>query len=676
MLLDETLLNRSSSTQQMKMECEQALDYVSRLPDREPKITKPPCRDPDTLEKICRSTCHFASVEGTPPPIPDYIKSFPTPPQPKRAVCNPDWKPEDQPYSKPIRFCPICLFEMSWLPKFAACPNCGAKPILEKIEEKVREPTADEIILEYLGTTKKSDDVCDDPCKKSKEERKEDKTPDCRCTCKGYKLCAYCRVHQMVNAMNLFRDSAEQDTAREPVPFKKSTSKDCCVAFENPQISRPFLARVFSELRDMYDIKETTRPSKNDFNSAEKAPMTPHIKPVLKGPYGKHSEKNPRNIKGRNRVISKHHKYCTKSQRHVSRCHGWAWNLTWEARRYGWRPGAVLRPAKKTMDYFLNRSNAADEICKKVEKANERDMPALSLCKKNGEIFITLRAVNNSNMQQKPIVFRVVKSKLAVALKEIKRALKDQGFPKCTCHQTLMKCVCRDGIEKRILERAVQDECNRRKIENCAEHLILTDTSESDYEYDFHVNSPAAMAKPCLAVQPRTINHSTQTVVEDQKASPRYPEKLTPYYRAYDCAVGDRYATTAIGDIGETPFEEGLFGYRGGGLHGESILRGGRPKMPVIWGQAQGGPMPGGGRVVPSGPPGGKTFPGPKKEPRKPSKPIPVRMLDRFYKAAEAKAKAEEQAKLKAAKRQAPNMMDYIIAQGLVAAPWDPNRNA
>lgn len=677
MLLEETLSNTSFSTQQMKMECQQALDYVFKLPDREQKLTKPPCRDPDTLEKVCRSTCNFARVEGSQPAIPEYYKSLPVPPKPKRTICKHDFKPEDQPYTKPIRFCPICLFDMSWLPKFASCPNCGAKPILEKIEKKVRQPTADEIILEYLGKSKQSDDLCEDPCKNTKEKKIDDETSDCKCTCKGYKLCAHCRVRQMVNAMNLYRETAEQDTVREPVKFKKNTSEDCCVAFENPQISRPFLARVFSELRDMYDIKETIRPSKNDFNSAEKAPMTAPIKPVLKGPYGKHTEGNPRTIKGPHRVISKHHKYCASRQRHVSRCHGWAWDLTCEARKYGWRPGAVLRPAKKTMEFFLNRSNTTDEICKTTEKKiAECDMPTLSLCKKNGEIFITLRPINNTHVQQKPIVFRVVKSKLAVALKQIKRALKDQGFPKCTCHQTLMKCVCRDGMEKRILVRALQEECKRRGMENCVDQLILTDTSESDYEYDFDVNSPAAMAKPCLAVQPRTINHSTQTVLEDQKASPRYPEKLSPYYRAYDCAVGDRYATTAIGAIGESPFEEGLFGYRGGGLHGESIRRGGRPKMPVIWGEAQGGPIPGGGRVVPRGPPGGKTFPGPKKEPRKPSKPIPVRMLDRFYKAAEAKAKAEELARQNAAKAKVPNMIDYITAQGLVRAAWDPNRNA
>lgn len=34
-----------------------------------------------------------------------------------------------KPLIKPIRFCPICLTSMSWLPKFAACPMCGMKPM-------------------------------------------------------------------------------------------------------------------------------------------------------------------------------------------------------------------------------------------------------------------------------------------------------------------------------------------------------------------------------------------------------------------------------------------------------------------------------------------------------------------------------------------------------------------
>lgn len=355
------------------------------------------------------------------------------------------------------------------------------------------------------------------------------------------------------------------------------------------------------------------------------------------------------------------------------------------------------------MKFFLQYTpdQSACNTCRKAEEQemeNERRKPILNICKRNGAIFITLRAVNTPNIEMKPIVFKIVKSDLAVAIKKLKRKLKEKGFRKCTCHQTLMMCVCRKNMEKKQLECALQKECKRLGIENCVDQLILTDTSDSEMEYDFDVSPPAAQAKPLLAIKPRTINISTQTrgKKEERDVQPKYPVKLTPYWRSYDCAAGDRYTGTAFGAVGEDVFEDGVFGFRGGGPHGDSATPGGRLKSKGIWGSKPGGPMRGGGRDGSAGGGerkgghggqgasgggggfggfGGKSFPGAKKVPAGKSKPIPVRMPDRYYKAVAAAEKAKKDAvKHKTEqKKKGTNLIKYLEEKGAVPKPWNPN---
>jgi len=69
---------------------------------------------------------------------------------------------------------------------------------------------------------------------------------------------------------------------------------------------------------------------------------------------------------------------------------------------------------------------------------------------------------------------------------------------------------------------------------------------------------------------------------------PPYPVAHNHFYRAYDCAAGDRYMGTAFGDNIETVFEDGVFGYRGGGQHGKPVIW----RHPKVWGKKAQAPLP------------------------------------------------------------------------------------
>lgn len=131
------------------------------------------------------------------------------------------------------------------------------KPYNEKM-------TADQILHEYLdkhssGTDQKLSDCCrhDGGEMPSATENKE-----CRCTCKNGKICAHCRIRKLCE--DIFQpprppEEPDQDCGKcesdEMFNVCKTSSKDC----------RPYLARVFSELRDLYDIKKAQyKPFKQD----------------------------------------------------------------------------------------------------------------------------------------------------------------------------------------------------------------------------------------------------------------------------------------------------------------------------------------------------------------------------------------------------------------------------
>ncbi|KAM8702980.1 hypothetical protein ACLKA7_005340 [Drosophila subpalustris] len=616
---------------------------------------------------------------------------------------------------KPIRFCPACLTPMSWLPKYASCPTCCIKPV-PQIEEKSEEKlTADQIIQQYLKVPDRrnaDDDFCHDPCQMKQKSEEEDAEKaervsagrgirrseneenkckkNCRCTCTKTKLCVHCRIRKL--CADIFkRKAVTADGSGRECPVLKAVNSDedfAVIVEPETEDCRPYLERVFAELRALYEKRDAAQLEleKRCLGVADAKQKASAPKSSLGSPT--FLQRTPRPKIG--------HKTCLKPHGVVSRRHGWSWTSSKQARKYGWRPGAICRYAGAIMKFFLHYTPArnACNTCRQTEEGErekERRRPLLNICKRNGAIFITLRAVNSPNVELKPIVFRIVKSDLAVALKQLKRTLKARGFRKCTCHQTLMMCVCRRHLEKRQLERALHKECQRLGLESCVDQLILTDTSDSELEFDLDVSPPAALAKPLLAIKPRTLNNSTQTrgLREERQVEPRYPVEMTPYWRSYDCAAGDRYTGTALGAPGETVFEDGVFGFRGGGPHGAAAAPGGRAKAPGIWGASPGGPMRGvgrgggagaGGRGGPGGfGPGfgGKSFPGAKRDPtsRVKSPPIPVRMPQRHYKAVAAAEKAKKDAVKNALnqRKKGTNLIKYLEKKGAVPKPWNPN---
>ncbi|KAL7730508.1 hypothetical protein ACLKA6_000510 [Drosophila palustris] len=612
---------------------------------------------------------------------------------------------------KPIRFCPACLTPMSWLPKYASCPTCCIKA-MPQIEEKSEEKlTADQIIQQYLKVPDRrneDDDFCHDPCQmkqkseedaekadelgvekrvsagrgKRRSENEENKCKkNCRCTCTKTKLCVHCRIRKL--CADIFKRKAvtADGFVREcPVLKAVNSDEDFAVIVEpETEDCRPYLERVFAELRALYEKRDAAQLELEKrclgvSDAKQKASASGHMpKSSLGSPTFLHRTPLPK--------IG--HKTCLKPHGIVSRRHGWSWTSSKQARKYGWRPGAICRYAGAIMKFFLHYTpdRNACNTCRQTEaqeREKERRKPLLNICKRNGAIFITLRAVNSPNVEMKPIVFRIVKSDLAVALKKLKRTLKERGFRKCTCHQTLMMCVCRRHLEKRQLERALHKECQRLGLESCVDQLILTDTSDSELEFDLDVSPPAALAKPLLAIKPRTLNNSTQTrgLKEERHVEPRYPVGMTPYWRSYDCAAGDRYTGTALGAPGETVFEDGVFGFRGGGPHGAAAAPGGKAKAPGIWGASPGGPMRGVGRVG-HGEEAAVEVEVQAEEVQAVLvlASVAMRMPQRHYKAVAAAEKAKKDAVKNAInqRKKGTDLIKYLEKKGAVPKPWNPN---
>nr|XP_017001212.2 uncharacterized protein LOC108060144 [Drosophila takahashii] len=492
---------------------------------------------------------------------------------------------------KPIRFCPVCLYSMSWLPKYAPCPQCNTKafPVLQGRPNE--DLTADDILAEQLVkpvAPPDHEDFCEPICERIRRRNvNENECPPCRCTCNANKICAHCRIRKMCEDIYSGEKPVEPPR-RHPEP--RSSEDFCLITDSEEEDSLPYLSKVFSELKHLYHLHDSKKLSALQERCETRSLFTIQgrrsNKELSESQY--HGDKV---IGGVSHQLKAGHKSCLPPSSVVSRRHGWNWTTSCEARKNGWRPGAILRSSGHVMRHFLIR-NRDRNICRKISADHEEQQlyghPVLNICKRDGEIFVTLRPLATLGLKQKPITFRIVKSKLAVTLRQIKRALKDRGFEKCKCHKSLMLCTCRDALDKCLLKKALGKECRKRLIEPCPEHLVLTDTSVSDLEFDLDVTPPAGTRRPKRKALRKVVNHGTQT---GRKGPPRiareYPVKDSPYWRAYDCAAGDRYMGTAFGDNIETVFEDGVFGYRGGGQHGRPVVW----RHPKVWGKKAGAPL-------------------------------------------------------------------------------------
>lgn len=519
---------------------------------------------------------------------------MPVSPPAKDPISISEWS---TPLVKPIRFCPICLTSMSWLPKFAACPMCGVKPMPVVDERHMKKKlTADQILIDCLGKSKENEE-CVGPStltmngKRDRETNKVD--PDrCRCTCRFDKECAHCRIRKLCTDM-FKTDEYPNSKNAEP-----QNLDDYCMIGEDHQKSRPHLARVFSELREMYSSVEP-KPNTESSSSkrlskiySQKKPDPGTRRPSSKGAAT--INKTTTLMGGKLRTASEHkravekrvgHKECLKRETQVPRRHGWAWQSSDLTVRYGWTPGSIWRPIRKLMKFFLQPDESTQFICNKQLKESEEQHPTLNVYKKNGKIFITLRPLYKSNPATQPITFQITKSDKAVTLRQIKSKLKAEGFDKCRCHKSLMMCVCRNQKEKCQLANALDKECSRRGIASLVNDLVLTDTSDSELEYNMDVTIPVATEKDSKKVPKLSSrNFASQTSKADQTVPPKYPIEMNPMKRAYNCATANRFMNVKyFGAPGENLIADGR-------PFGPWAFLGGRSKVSNIWGLGSGGP--------------------------------------------------------------------------------------
>lgn len=144
----------------------------------------------------------------------------------------------------------------------AACPKCGYKPIPYFDEKAYNERIcAEEILEEYLDKKSSCSDDIDQNSKDGSEEKKQ-----CRCTCKPGKICAHCRIRKLCE--DIFQPEPKQGEQCNKCERQSSELYNICQSGAGVgDDCRPYLARVFSELRDLYDIKET---KKKKFEKNEK----------------------------------------------------------------------------------------------------------------------------------------------------------------------------------------------------------------------------------------------------------------------------------------------------------------------------------------------------------------------------------------------------------------------
>lgn len=145
----------------------------------------------------------------------------------------------------------------------AACPKCHYKPI-PVIEEKSYNDmvTADQILQDYLEKKSSSFSMKDPFASPSKCS---DHSPVCRCTCEAGKICAHCRIRKMCEDIFQPEPAAAMDTCNK-CEVNSSELFNICPQGDQEEDCRPYLSRVFSELRDLFDLKDSVEkePKKNE----------------------------------------------------------------------------------------------------------------------------------------------------------------------------------------------------------------------------------------------------------------------------------------------------------------------------------------------------------------------------------------------------------------------------
>lgn len=283
------------------------------------------------------------------------------------------------------------------------------------------------------------------------------------------------------------------------------------------------------------------------------------------------------------------HKTCLNGfgrGRNVPRNMGWLWNAEAKGLRSGWVPGAVRKPIKVLMQHFLKKSNR--DPCKATNQSdvstkgdgdeeNYTKEATLHICKKNGIYYVTLRPLKNPEVLKEcsnpyvdmhPIQFKICKNPLLLEIRSLKKILKGMGFAKCICHQPILFCCCRSFLERKKLEYHCQKECEKRQLPCLNDKLVLSDTSDSEGEFEFGVTPPAGLPHPESCTKRKKVSTGTQYVKDDWIIKEKYQKSLPKYVKLYNCAVGQRFGKL-FGPYGSGGYHagaspvEGIYGPNG-----------------------------------------------------------------------------------------------------------------
>ncbi|XP_068152394.1 uncharacterized protein Ppi1 [Drosophila tropicalis] len=463
------------------------------------------------------------------------------------------------------RFCHVCKEDVSWLPKIAACPHCGYKPVPLFIEKPYDEnATADDLLHCCLEQQQREGAVSSEP-----EQ--------------GHQIS---EVKSSEALQNLLRNYEQLRQSIKNAENKEQKKSQANTSFSNKGPTAPAqqqnMAAVFTELKNMFKLKDDDTKAKIEeiCQQAQKLSSKTHQKKGSKVRHPSetsvHKKKQRRqrkkpNFKSKVYAMTPRLDRCSKNNHDhnfdgpsVPAHMGWLWTSNPLAKKRGWRPGSIRRSTKELMRYFL-RDFPLDTIPVSrymsyykqkqpppSDKAEELvQKPTLYIEKRNDEYIITLHPLKspgilehsaNPYVNMKPVQFRIVKNPLLKEIRDLKRCLKGMGFKKCTCHKPVIACFCRSFIEKKQLIDKLQKECQQREMESVENALVLSDTSDSEAEFEFGVTPPAGLIHPerLKKTTHHIINAATQYDENDWVTPSMFPHSPNRFMQYGACVVGER----------------------------------------------------------------------------------------------------------------------------------------
>ncbi|KAH8247430.1 hypothetical protein KR038_004116 [Drosophila bunnanda] len=491
------------------------------------------------------------------------------------------------------RCCILCGEDVSWLPSVAACPFCGYKAIPE-FKERVYDEnaTALEILQNHLNNP--VEELSFDLGSVEGRSGAGGKDYDQGSTSEAFEGV----VRDFLALKRSIREFSKPIgcPSVSQKPAKTAVTRDQQQGASRPQD----LVKVFAELKELFKVKDvdegqkiqdicaeasklakgkkgksrlgaaTSKTSKTSKTSG--APSEPKDAPseVPKKKKGKRRRTTKMAVKSRyysmyspqNKI--KFRQDCSPPEVKVPSHMGWLWTANPLAAKPGWRPGAIRRSIRELMSYFLkdfpvdtipmskymSYYNNRKQISPQAEKREDLvQVPTLHIEKKHDVYTITLRPLKDADslarsanpyLDMKPLQFRIVKDPLLKKKREMKRCLKGMGFSKCTCHRPVMHCYCRSFVDKNLLVQHVREECERRHMEPCEDELVLTDTSDSETEFEFGVTPPAGLMHPERLKSSHIKHVQTQYDEADWAAPSAFPHPPHPEVQYASCVMGER----------------------------------------------------------------------------------------------------------------------------------------